>query len=120
MSNRQDITIDQGADKTVSFTVYNGSVAPANLLNLTGSTVEFKVSAGSQHFNAITTLNLTNGITLQPTLGIIDVNFTHAITSNIKFIGAMFEGYYQLNLTLPDGTIKRLFHGKLSISRAII
>ena len=120
MATLQNLSVDMGTDKTLNFTVYSGSIAPANKLNLTGYSAEFLIS------NTLTTkaiIRLTsspaNGIVIAPNVGLITVNIAHSATTSLSFQGDKYLGYYQLKLIFPDGTIKRLYEGGITIPREI-
>lgn len=114
MSITDDLTLDQGTEKVIEYTIYNGSVAPANLVNLTGYTSQFTISDKLTKKALLTVSGTMGGAT-----GKINIAISAANSSTIKFVGDKLNGVYQLDLTLPDSTIRRIFSGALVINRKI-
>jgi hypothetical protein len=110
MAQNYDITIDQGATFSFTFTYKDGA---GDRVNLTG--YEAKMQIREYHSSASPVLELSTeggGISLGGELGTIDVFATDEDTRDIS----IDQGVYDIELYAPDGTTIRLVQGKVFIS----
>lgn len=111
-----DLTIDQGATYTLGM-VYRGPnvlvddvVTQGDPIDITGCTARMQIR---QSFGtpAITTSTEADDITLGTTDGRIDLVLPEAKTILLTMKKARYDFY----LTFPDGTVRRLLEGKVTI-----
>lgn len=108
-----NLKIDQGATFTKAVTWKNG--VPATLVNLNGCTARMQVRSSVESLKIILELNTENGgIILGGVAGtvtlVIPASLTKALTATAH------NAVYDLEIVFPNGTIRRLLAGTVTIS----
>lgn len=108
-----DFTIEQGATFVRSFVWKADDGTP---VNLTGYTARMQVRQGYSAQDALLEATTENG-----RLQIVGASGQVTLTLTAEDTGAIDwrRGRYDLELVAPDGTVKRLVEGVISISREI-
>lgn len=107
-----NLKIDQGATFTQLVTWKTGP-APGTAVDLTGCTA--RMHARAKVADALTLLNLTTtngGLVLGGAAGTVTINLTDEQTTLLAWKSAV----YDLEIEFPDGTVKRLMRGSISVS----
>lgn len=110
MSNRYNLSIQQGATLAVAVTWKDSNDVP---VDLTGYTARLQVKE-TYDGNAVLSLNTSNGgIALGGTAGTI--NLAAAATATAA-LAAPFSGVYDLELVSGSGVVTRLLEGAATVS----
>lgn len=106
-----DIVVEEGVDynKRIQWKDKTGSV-----VNLSGYTATFKAKNTKADSDDIISLAVGSGITLNASLGLIDIAMTATETAALDFDRAVYE------LVMINGSSKyRLLEGNLILSRKV-
>jgi len=113
-----NISVEQGDTWTLSL-VYrapnNDDGSPGDPFDLTGCVAAMQIRTAVGATPPLVSLTETSGITLGTTDGSISIIITEAQTNLITTTRAK----YDLHLTFPDGTTRRLLEGKVTITPSI-
>jgi len=102
--NKYNIKIECGADFVLPFTWYDDN---GNIIDLTGATVEAQLREYPEASDGFEFYTQHNGAG-----GKITLTMTKEITAEIPFS----RGYYDVHVTLADGTRKRPLYGEVKIT----
>lgn len=105
---KYNLYVEQGTTFSKTIT-WKDSVG--NPIDLTGYSAELQIRASVESTTTFLSLTSTAGITLQPA-GLISILITPAQTRTIN----ARKGIYDLELTAPGGTVRRLLEGKVTFS----
>ena len=113
MATIQNFTIEQNATfkKRLIWKATTGKP-----VNLTGYTAKLQIRDTALSAAVLFELSTANGrISLTPVPGVIDLVITDEDTGAISFT----SGVYDLNMFLPDGSVRRLIQGKITVSAGV-
>ena len=105
------LKIDQGASFSKLVTWKTGT--PAVAVNLTGCTARAHVRETLEAAAVLLDLSTANGkIVLGGSAGTVEITLSATETAAINWRAAV----YDLEITFPDATVRRLMHGSVSVS----
>jgi hypothetical protein len=107
MAGKKDITVEQGATWTASFTWKNAAGTP---INLTGATAKLVIYSDDSS-SPVTTLTNSPAIVITALSGKIDVTISDTVTD--PFLWS--KGNWYLDVTLSNGQVRRLVKGDFAV-----
>lgn len=130
MATTQDLTIDQGTNVKINYTVkrltdpdlpYNVTTNPYIPINLTDNTIS--MMARSSYDSAVSLLTATtdnNKFTITSAInGTFALNLVPADTSNIIVRGESIDLVYDIELKDAANVVTRAFQGTLTVNREV-
>ena len=108
-----NLYIDQGASYIEQFVWKTGTQVSSTPIDLTGCTARMQIRESIDSPDVLLELSTLNGgITLGTTDGLVTISIPFEDTAAMTF----HKGRYDLELTKPDGTVRRLMKGSVHVS----
>ena len=106
-----DIELDKGANFIHTFKYETGDRNSTTPVDLTDCTAKIQIRTSSRRANTLYEATTENGnLTLGGILGTIDINIPAATTKAFKWN----QANYELEITFPDTTVKKILRGVIT------